>query len=102
MSTQTAERTLTLAERGPARRGTAADEVVLGISPAFGTFFTKTIVDLPHAEVLRQILAGIEEQGVTARVVRIRASSDLAIIGWTAAKLSGSGSASASCRAGPR
>lgn len=87
----THDRILTLTERGPARRGTAADEVVLGISPAFGGFFTKTIVDLPHAEVLRQILAGIEEQGVTARVVRIRASSDLAVIGWTAAKLSGSG-----------
>lgn len=93
MTAQASEtaRQLTLTEQGTARPGSAVDEVVVGISPAFGDHFTKTIVDLPHAEVLRQILAGIEEQGVNARVVRVRASSDLAIIAWTSAKLSGSG-----------
>lgn len=82
---------LELAEKGRAERGQRSDEVVIGISPAFGGFFSKTIVDVPHADVLRELLAGIEEQDVHARVLRISSSSDLAIIAHTAAKLSGSG-----------
>ncbi|MEU6642113.1 propanediol/glycerol family dehydratase medium subunit [Saccharomonospora sp. NPDC046836] len=84
-------RTLQLSERGEAKPGTRPDEVVIGISPAFGDFFTKTIVDIPHPEVLRELLAGIEEQGVHARVIRYRGGSDLAVIAHSAAKLSGSG-----------
>ncbi|MDQ0379178.1 propanediol/glycerol family dehydratase medium subunit [Amycolatopsis thermophila] len=84
-------RTLELTELGEAGPGTRSDEVVIGISPAFGDFFTKTIVDIPHAEVLRELLAGIEEQGVHARVIRFRGGSDLAVIAHAAAKLSGSG-----------
>jgi dehydratase medium subunit len=84
-------RTLRLTELGAAAPGRRADEVVIGISPAFGALFTKTIVGCPHAEVLRELLAGIEEQGVQARVVRYRGSSDLATIAQAAARLSGSG-----------
>jgi propanediol dehydratase large subunit len=43
------------------------------------------------AEILRQLLAGIEEEGLEARVLRVRRSIDLGNIGWTAAQLSGSG-----------
>jgi propanediol dehydratase large subunit len=86
-----AERVLKLTEIGPAERGTRDDEVVLALSPAFGLTFSKTIVDVPHADVVREMLAGIEEEGVTARVIRVRDSSDLAIIAHTGAKLSGSG-----------
>lgn len=86
-----ADRVLTLTETGPARPGRATDEVVLALSPAFGDTFTKTIVDIPHVEVMREILAGIEEQGASARVVRVVGSSDLAVLGSTAARLSGSG-----------
>jgi len=85
------ERTVTLREVGPARRGTRPDEVVVAVSPAFAGHFSKTIVDVPHAEVLRQLLAGIEEQGVTARVVRIRDTADLAALAHIGARLSGSG-----------
>ena len=84
-------RVLRLTEKGPAAPGTRPDEGVIGLSPAFGDFFTRTIVKLPHAEVLRELLAGIEEQGVHARVFRSCASADLAAIAHTAAKLSGSG-----------
>jgi propanediol dehydratase medium subunit len=94
MTTPTAappQRTVTLREVGPARRGTRPDEVVVAVSPAFAGHFSKTIVDVPHAEVLRQLLAGIEEQGVTARVVRIRDTADLAALAHVAARLSGSG-----------
>lgn len=85
------QRTLLLGEKGIARAGRRSDEVVIAISPALGAFFTKTIVDLPHAEVLREVLAGVEEQGAHARVIRVRSSADLAVIALTAAKLSGSG-----------
>ncbi|MFD0660916.1 propanediol/glycerol family dehydratase medium subunit [Thermocatellispora tengchongensis] len=80
-----------MTDKGPAQARHRADEVVIGVSPAFGGLFTKTIVGIPHAEVLRELLAGVEEQGVHARVVRVPASSDLAVIAHTAAKLSGSG-----------
>jgi propanediol dehydratase medium subunit len=87
----TPKRTVSLREKGPARRGTRPDEVVIAVSPAFAGYFTKTIVDVPHAEVLRQLLAGIEEQGVVARVIRVRDTADLAAIAHLGAKLSGSG-----------
>lgn len=82
---------LSLREIGPAERGTRSDEVVVAVSPAFGGYFTKTIVDVPHREVLRQCLAGIEEQGVTARIIRVWNTADLAAIAYTGAQLSGSG-----------
>jgi hypothetical protein len=85
------KRILHLTEKGEAQPGWRSGEVVIGISPAFGDFFSKTIVGLQHAEVLREVLAGIEEQGVHARVVRFRHSADLAVLAHTAAKLSGSG-----------
>lgn len=84
-------RTLSLRETGPAGRGTRPDEVVIAVSPAFASVFTQTIVGVPHSEVLRQLLAGVEEQGVTARVIRVWDTADLAAISHLGAKLSGSG-----------
>ena len=84
-------RTLSLREIGPAARGTRPDEVVIAVSPAFAATFTKTIVDVPHSEVLRQLLAGVEEQGVHARVIRVWDTADLAAISHLGARLSGSG-----------
>ena len=92
MTAPAAERaTLTLTEVGPAKRASRPDEVVVAVSPAFGDLFTKTIVDVPHAEVIRQVLAGIEEQGVAARVVKVWDTADLAAVAHTGARLSGSG-----------
>ncbi len=85
------ERVLKLSETGPAQKGTRADEVVIAVSPAFGELFVKTIVDVPLSDVLRELLAGIEEEGAGSRVVRVRSSSDLAKIAHQAARLSGSG-----------
>ena len=84
-------RAVTFNEVGPAQRGKRSDEVVIAISPAFGSLFSQTIVNLPHAEVIRQMLAGIEEQEVGARIIRFQSSADLALMAHTAAKLSGSG-----------
>ena len=76
---------------GPAAVRPRPDEVVIGISPAFAVDVWLTLSGITVGEALRQLLAGIEEEGVAARVVRVTHSLDLGMIGWTAANLSGSG-----------
>ncbi len=80
-----------MTEGGEAKPGTTRNEVVIGVPPAFGTTMTKTIIGIPHREVLRELMAGIEEEGLHARLVRVYRTADLAFIGHDAAKLSGSG-----------
>ncbi len=82
---------LKMEEIGVAQKGTRSDEVVIGIAPAFGKYQNKTIIHLPHDKVLREIIAGIEEEGLKTRIVRVNRTSDVAFIGLEAAKLSGSG-----------
>jgi hypothetical protein len=79
-----------LAELGPARPG-AGREVVVAVGPAFGTALTQTIGHLRHEDVLAAILTGVAREGLTARVVKVFHSSDLAAIGHAGAALSGSG-----------
>jgi propanediol dehydratase large subunit len=80
-----------LAETGPARARVRPDEIVVGLSPAFGVEIWTALNGMTVAEVLRQVLAGIEEEGLASRLVRVRRSIDLGYIGSTAARLSGSG-----------
>lgn len=80
-----------LQEVGAAQRGTDPKEVVLAVSPAFATSFAKTIVGVPLAEVLRQVFAGIEEEGLKCRVIRVYHTADVAFMAHHGAKLSGSG-----------
>lgn len=82
---------LTLLEKGPAVPGATQNEVVVALAPAFYNKFTATIVGIPHVEVLREIMAGIEEEGCQARLIRVKRTSDVAFISHEAAKLSGSG-----------
>ena len=69
----------------------AADEVVIGLAPAFGTKQVKTIIDLPHDKVLREIIAGIEEEGLKWRIIKVYHTSDVSFIAHVAAEYSGSG-----------
>jgi propanediol dehydratase large subunit len=80
-----------LVEIGPARTGVRSDEIVVAVSPAFGQSIWTALNGMTVAEVLRQVLAGIEEEGLEARLVRVFRSIDLGYIGSTAARLSGSG-----------
>lgn len=89
--TATAAGKLTLAETGPAERGADPKEVVVAVSPAFSTLIHETIIGLPHADVLKEIAAGIEEEGLKYRFVKIYKSADVGFIAHQAAKLSGSG-----------
>jgi propanediol dehydratase medium subunit len=78
-------------EMGKAEAGTSRHEVVIGLSPSFGTTMTKTIIGLPHGEVLREVMAGIEEEGLKPRLVKVNRTADVGFIAHDAAKLSGSG-----------
>jgi len=78
-------------EIGDALVGMDKNEVVIGLGPAFGTVLTESIIGLPHHRVLKEMIRGIEEEGVKARVVKIYETSDCAFIGHKAAQLSGSG-----------
>jgi propanediol dehydratase medium subunit len=71
--------------------GVDPKEVVIGLGPAFGTALKETITGLPHHEVLKEMILGIEEEGIKARVIKIYETSDCAFIGHKAAQLSGSG-----------
>jgi propanediol dehydratase medium subunit len=80
-----------LKETGTAGTGTRKDEVVVAVAPAFMVRQKKTIIGLPHDRVLKEIIAGIEEEGVRARLVKVYRTSDVSFIAHEAAKLSGSG-----------
>ncbi|EBF5193345.1 propanediol/glycerol family dehydratase medium subunit [Listeria monocytogenes] len=80
-----------LTEVGDAKPGRQKDEVVIAVAPAFGKYQTKNIVGVPHKQILREVIAGIEEEGLKARVVRVFRSSDVAFVAVEGDKLSGSG-----------
>ena len=74
-----------------ARKGTDPKEVVIGVGAAFQKEITKTISGIPLNDVLRNVKAGIEEEGMNPRVVKILDTSDVCFMALEAAKLSGSG-----------
>jgi propanediol dehydratase large subunit len=75
---------------GPASRGGAL-EVVIGISPAFGTRLHKTLAGEGVSDMLRAVVQGISAAGVTPRIVRMRHTADTSFLGLSAANISGSG-----------
>lgn len=82
---------LELIETGEAKKGVKSDEVIIALAPAFGKFQTETITHIPHEDVLKELMAGIEEEGLTPRVIRVLRTSDVSILANDGAKLSGSG-----------
>ena len=79
-----------LEEVGPAKGGRQR-EVVVAVGPAFGTSLNQTLAGIAHADVLHELLAGIEDEGMPSRVVKFYHTSDCAAIGHGGAELSGSG-----------
>ncbi len=74
-----------------AHHGTDPKEVVIGVGAAFQKEITKTIGGIPLNDVLRNVKAGIEEEGMIPRVVKILDTSDVCFMALEAARLSGSG-----------
>ncbi|MFC7008447.1 glycerol dehydratase reactivase beta/small subunit family protein [Halalkalicoccus salilacus] len=85
------ERTVAFEELGPAEEGTTSDEVVIALSPGFGEMTTETLSGVSHAEILREVMAGLEEEGVSIRVIRTYDTVDLGRMGLISSNLSGSG-----------
>jgi propanediol dehydratase large subunit len=76
---------------GAAAPGVDPREVVIGLSPGVGRAVWRTLSGLSVVDALRELLAGLEEEGCLARVVRVNTTIDLGMIGLTAARLAGSG-----------
>lgn len=76
---------------GPAATGSDPREVVVALSPGVGRSVWRTLSGMPVVDVLRELLAGLEEEGCRARVVRVSSTIDLGLVGLTAARLAGSG-----------
>jgi propanediol dehydratase medium subunit len=76
---------------GDAGRGADPKEIVIALGPAFGTALDATLLGLPHANVLRVLVEGIQAEDMKARVVKIYSTSDCGFIGHAGAQLSGSG-----------
>ena len=73
------------------RPGQGPRDVVIGVSPAVGRDVWRCLSGLAVTDVLREMLAGLEEEGCAGRVVRFNDSVDLGRIGLAAARLAGSG-----------
>jgi propanediol dehydratase large subunit len=80
-----------LGPAGPASPGQDPRDVVIGVSPAVGRDVWRSLSGLTVPEVLGELLAGLEEEGCTGRVVRFSDTVDLGRIGLAAARLAGSG-----------
>lgn len=78
-------------ETGVAQPGTDRHEVVVAVTPSFGESMTKTIIGIPHTDVLREVMAGIEEEGLKPRLIKVNKTVDVAFMAHEAAQLSGSG-----------
>jgi propanediol dehydratase large subunit len=76
---------------GTARPGADRAEVVIGISPAFGTRLFRSLAGHGVSEMLRAIAEGTRAGGGTPRVVRMRHTADTSFLGLSAANLAGSG-----------
>ena len=74
-----------------AKKGTDPKEVVIGVGAAFQKEIQKTIGGIPLDDVLKNVKAGIEEEGMVPRVVKVLDTSDVCFMALESAKLSGSG-----------
>jgi propanediol dehydratase large subunit len=76
---------------GAADPGTDPSEIVVGVSPGFGTKIFRTLAGHRLSAVLRALQLGIERGGGTMRLVRLWHTADTSFLGLSAARLSGSG-----------
>ncbi|HJE86554.1 MAG TPA: propanediol/glycerol family dehydratase medium subunit [Levilactobacillus hammesii] len=76
---------------GPAKPGYSRDEVVIAVAPAFAEVLDHNLTGISHKEILRQVVAGIEEEGLKARIVKVYRTSDVSFCGAEGDHLSGSG-----------
>ena len=78
-------------DMGPAETGTDPGEIVVGISPGFGSSIFRTLAGHPLSAVIKALSQGIERGGGCMRLVRLMHTADTSFLGLSAARLSGSG-----------
>lgn len=83
--------TLTLLDGPVATVSSDPREVCIGLSPAAARGIWRTLSGILLRDALREIEAGLEEEGCHARLVRIPSTVDVGLIGLNAARLAGSG-----------
>jgi propanediol dehydratase large subunit len=76
---------------GEAKESTNDDDIVIGISPAFGLKIFQTTAGHNLSELLSTMIAAITKAGKSARVVRFHHTADTSFLGLSAARLAGSG-----------
>ncbi|WP_125770177.1 propanediol/glycerol family dehydratase medium subunit [Companilactobacillus furfuricola] len=76
---------------GPAKKGTSTDEVVVAVLPGFAEHMTENLKGIKHKDILREVTAGIEEQGLKARVIKVYRTADVSFAGSEGDQYSGSG-----------
>lgn len=76
---------------GVAKQGYSRDEVIVAVAPAFAEVLDHNLTGISHKEILRQVIAGIEEEGLKARVIKVYRTSDVSFCGSEGDHLSGSG-----------
>ncbi len=82
---------INVTETVKAEKGYDAKEIIIALSPAFGTVIKKNITEIDLGDILKEICAGIEEEGMTYRFIKVYDSTDLAVIAARGSSLSGSG-----------
>jgi hypothetical protein len=90
VSTERELQPLCFKEVGAAKLGRQR-EVVIAVGPAFGTVLRQTLGNLSHVDVVHELMAGIADEGLPSRVVKVCDTADCAAIGHEGALLSGSG-----------
>ncbi len=76
---------------GAAQPGGNGQEVVIGVSPAFGLQLFQTTAGHALSDVLAVMSAEIRKRGLRPRIVRLKHTADTSFLGLSAARLSGSG-----------
>jgi propanediol dehydratase large subunit len=76
---------------GDAKSAGPKNEVVIGVSPAFGLKLFRTLAGHPLSAVLKALSEGIAGKGGIPRIVRMRHTADTSFLGLSAARLAGSG-----------
>lgn len=76
---------------GVAQPGVAQDEVVIAVAPGFAEAMSENLLGIPHQEILRQMIAGIEEEGLHARVIKVYRTADVSFAAVEGDSISGSG-----------
>ena len=66
-------------------------EVGIAIGPAYGLYMHETMTGIGHLEILRELMAGIEEEGMLPVIIRGTRTSDVSFLANDVAKRTGSG-----------